>query len=128
MAGRTRTEEVAMPQHDKTTKTLAIRLDEDLHARLSVLAQLGEITVTDAIRQAIETYVETAKSQGNLAARAAGVLEDIERDANARRSAIQSLFGESETAATAEAATEPPAEPSTPPKRSGRRNPGEETR
>jgi len=83
-----------MPSSERTYKTLAIRLDEELHARLSVLAQLDDITITDAIRQAIESYVEAKRSEGNLADRAAGALEEIEREASARRTAIQSLFGE----------------------------------
>lgn len=103
-----------MPNHEQGTKTLAIRLDPELHAQLTVLAQLAEITVTDAIRQAIEAYVQTQRSQGDLAARAAGVLEDIERQASVRRSAIETLFGP-----TAAAEAEPSA------KRPGRRPAGE---
>jgi len=104
-----------MPSSERSYKTLAIRLDEELHARLSVLAQLDDITITDAIRQAIETYVEAKRSEGNLADRAAGALEEIEREASARRSAIQSLFGEA-----AEDAGDPPA----PKGRSSRRGGG----
>jgi predicted DNA-binding protein len=108
MTGRTRTEEVAMPTEDRATKTLAIRLDETLHARLSVLAQLTGLTITDAIRQAIELWVESQRSQADLADKAKSVLSDIEREAATRRSAIESLFGPAE------------AEPSES-KRSGRR-------
>ncbi len=84
-----------MTNPERSVKTLAIRLDEGLHAQLTVLAQLAEMTVTDAIRQAIEAYVEVQRSQGNLAAKAAGALEEIEREATTRRSAIQALFGDS---------------------------------
>ena len=51
-------------------KTLAIRLDDDLHAQLSVVAQLGDLTVTDAIRQAIEQWIERQRSAPELTARA----------------------------------------------------------
>jgi predicted transcriptional regulator len=101
MTGRTRTEEVAMPNHERSVKTLAIRLDEGLHAQLSVLAQLADITVTDAIRQAIEAYVAAQRSQGDLAAKAAGALEEIDREATTRRSAIQALFGDTESSPAA---------------------------
>lgn len=74
-------------------KTLAIRLDDDLHAQLSVIATLGELTITDAIRQAIEQWIETKKSQPELTSRAQSVLDEIERDAAQRRSAIATLFG-----------------------------------
>ena len=51
-------------------KTLAIRLEDDLHAQLTMVAQLGELTITDAIRQAIDQWIETKRSQPELAARA----------------------------------------------------------
>ena len=35
-------------------KTLAIRLEEDQHAQLTMIAQLEQLTVVDAIRQAID--------------------------------------------------------------------------
>jgi predicted transcriptional regulator len=73
-------------------KTLAIRLEDDIHAQLSMLAQLEELTVTDAIRQAIDTYIEGKRSQPELTARAEAVLADIDRDAASRRDAIASLF------------------------------------
>ena len=74
-------------------KTLAIRLEDELHAQLSVLAQLEEHTVTDAIRAAIESYIEAKKAQPQVSARAEAVLADIEREAAARRGAIAALFG-----------------------------------
>jgi predicted transcriptional regulator len=73
-------------------KTLAIRLEDDIHAQLSVLAQLEELTVTDAIRQAIASFVAAKRSNPELTARAEAVLADIERDAASRRDAIASLF------------------------------------
>jgi predicted transcriptional regulator len=73
-------------------KTLAIRLEDDTHAQLSMLAQLEELTVTDAIRQAIDSYIEAKRSQPELTARAEAVLADIDRDAASRRDAIASLF------------------------------------
>jgi hypothetical protein len=74
-------------------KTLAIRLDDDLHAQLSVIATLSELTITDAIRQAIEKWVDEKRSQPELTSRAQLVLDEIERDAAQRRSAIATLFG-----------------------------------
>jgi predicted transcriptional regulator len=85
-------------------KTLAIRLDDDLHAQLSVIATLGELTITDAIRQAIEQWIEQKKSQPELTSRAQSALDEIERDAAQRRSAIATLFGSSREP---EAKTEP---------------------
>ena len=73
-------------------KTLAIRLDDELHARLTMLAKLSGVTVTDAIRTAIDTYVATLAANGELSARAENALADIDREAKAQREAIASLF------------------------------------
>ncbi len=73
-------------------KTLAIRLEDDLHAQLSVLAQLRQSTITDEIRLALEEHLEASKSDPELKNRAQAVLEDIERDAKAREAAIATLF------------------------------------
>ena len=74
-------------------KTLAIRLEEDQHAQLGMIAQLEELTVTDAIRQAIEQWIEARRSNPQLQARAEAVLADIDRDAATRRDAIATLLG-----------------------------------
>jgi predicted DNA-binding protein len=84
-----------------SVKTLAIRLEPELHAQLSLISQLRSSTITDEIRTAIEAHIVLAKTAPELAAQADHVLEDIEREAVARREAIATLFG------TDESATEP---------------------
>ena len=74
-------------------RTLAIRLEEDQHAQLGMIAQLEELTVTDAIRQAIEQWIDARRSNPQLQARAEAVLADIDRDAATRRDAIATLLG-----------------------------------
>ena len=76
-----------------SVKTLAIRLEPDLHAQLSLIAQLRSSTITDEIRTALEAHIVLAKTAPELAAQADSVLEDIEREAVARREAIATLFG-----------------------------------
>lgn len=76
-----------------SVKTLAIRLEPELHARLSVIAQLRGTTISDEIRSALEAHVEATKAAPELAARGQAVLEEIEHDAAVRREAIASLFG-----------------------------------
>lgn len=83
-----------------SVKTLAIRLEPDLHAQLSLIAQLRESTITDEIRTAIEAHIALTKAAPELAARADSVLEDIEREATARREAIATLFGTADQPAT----------------------------
>ncbi len=77
-------------------KTLAIRLEPDLHAQLSLIAQLKSSTITDEIRTAIEAHIKATKSAPELASKADAALEDIEREAASRREAIATLFGSTE--------------------------------
>ncbi len=78
-------------------KTLAIRLEEEQHAQLGMIAKLEELTVTDAIRQAIDQWIESKRSNPELQARAEAVLADIEQEAATRRGAITALLQGSET-------------------------------
>lgn len=82
-------------------KTLAIRLEPDLHQQLSLIAQLQDSTITDEIRTAIEHHIAALKARPEIAAKADSVLADIERDAAARRNAIATLFGETTPAESA---------------------------
>ncbi|SHH31144.1 hypothetical protein SAMN05443575_3684 [Jatrophihabitans endophyticus] len=77
-------------------KTLAIRLEPELHAQLSLVAQLRSSTITDEIRAAIESHIAAVKTAPELAGKADDVLAEIERDAAARREAIATLFGSGE--------------------------------
>jgi predicted transcriptional regulator len=77
-------------------KTLAIKLEDDTHAQLTILAQLEEMPVSDALKQAVDGYITSKRSQPELKARLESVLADIERDAATRREAITSLFSEEE--------------------------------
>lgn len=96
-------------------KTLAVRLEPELHAQLSVLAQLEDTTVTDFIRTAVSERIERLKAQPEIAAKADTVLAEIEADAASRRSAIAGLFG-SEEVAEAKTAASPRRSRRTPPK------------
>lgn len=75
-------------------KTLAIRLEDDQHAQLSMIAQLEDLTMIDAIRQAIDQWIEERRNQPGLQERAAAVLADIEHEAATRRGALAALLGE----------------------------------
>jgi hypothetical protein len=73
-------------------KTLAIRLEEEQHAQLAMIAQLEELTVTDAIRQAIDQWVESRRSNPELQQRAEAILADIDREAATRRGAVAAFI------------------------------------
>lgn len=74
-------------------KTLAIRLDDDLHARLTIVAKLAEVSITDAIRQAVETQIQTMSSDPALLAKADALRQEIDREAEEQRGALAQLFG-----------------------------------
>ena len=76
-------------------KTLAIRLDDELHAQLSVLAQLSGTSLTDEIRQALEAHLKAKRDNPELTERAKAVSEEIEHEAQVRQAAITTLFGSS---------------------------------
>lgn len=80
-------------------KTLAIRLEDEQHARLTILARIREVSVTDAIRVAIEAHITALSQDPEVSARAEALAAEIERDANEQRAALQSLIGGTTSAA-----------------------------
>lgn len=76
-------------------KTLAIRLEDGLHAQMSVIAQIDGTSITEEIRQAIEAHINAKKAQPELTAKADAILAELEREATDRRTAINALFTES---------------------------------
>lgn len=91
-------------------KTMAIRLEDELHAQLTALSQLEGLSITDVIRASIEGHLLAKRSAPELATRADEVLASIDAEAAERRNAIAALFGDSEPDT---AKTEPePAKPS----------------
>lgn len=79
-------------------KTLGIKLPDQLHSQFSLVAQLDGLSLTDAILRAVQQYVESKQNEPDFAARAATAMEEIEREAAARRGAIQALFGTNDPA------------------------------
>lgn len=69
-------------------RTLAVRITDGLRAQLDVFAQLNDRTVTEEIRLALESWVETSKSDPKVLERA-----EIEREAKTKQSAIEAIFG-----------------------------------
>jgi hypothetical protein len=75
-------------------KTMAIRVEDELHAQFVILAQLDGVPLTEELRLALEAHVAGRRSQSGFAEKAQAVLAEIDRDAKARREAIQALFAE----------------------------------
>ena len=86
----------------KQYKTLGIRVDNELHARLSFISQLRESTLQGEIVQAIRDRVEAAQSDPELIAKATEVRAQIEAEAKARQAAIAGMFGSAAVAMTIE--------------------------
>lgn len=81
-------------------KTLGVKLPDALHAQFALVAQLDGISLGDAVLRAVEHYVQAKRAEGDFAERARQALEEIEREAAARRGAIEGLFGGSDIAAS----------------------------
>ena len=86
-------------------KTLGVKLPDGLHAQFALVAQLNELSLNDAVLTAVQEYVDRNRAESDFAQRAAAVVAEIEREAAARRGAIQALFG-AETNTGAEASGE----------------------
>lgn len=81
-------------------KTVALKVDDELHAQLMAVAQLEGITATELIRDAVVNHLKAKQEDGSLAARAQAVLEDIEREAASKRDAISAMFGNTKVTPT----------------------------
>jgi predicted transcriptional regulator len=75
---------------------MALRLDDELHAQLTVLAQLSGGSLIEIIRNAIDAYLEARRNDPALAAQADSVLADIDAAARTRRDAIANLFAKAD--------------------------------
>ena len=98
--------EPAAPEQQRF-KTLGVRIEEGLHARLSFIAQLNGNTLADEIKGSIEARVRAAQQDPDLVARAEAVRAELQREAEARREAIAGFFGQT-------ALTEPVEQPAVP--------------
>lgn len=88
-------------------KTLAVRVEESLHAQLRFIAQLSGTTITEEIRRAIEQRITAAQDDPELIARAQQAREEIEREAAARSAAIAGFIGSSAVTGAAGQAPKP---------------------
>lgn len=75
-------------------KTMAIRVEDELHAQFVILAQLDGVPLTEELRLALEGHMAARRSEPGFAEKARAVLEEIDREAAARRGAISALFAE----------------------------------
>ena len=74
-------------------KTVAIKIDDELHAQLMAIASLEGVTATEIIRDGVVAHLQAKQADGSLAAKAQAVLDDIDREAQLKREAIANMFG-----------------------------------
>ena len=87
-------------EQEQHLKTIAVRVEEGLHAQLRFIAQLNGSSITEEIRRAIETRIATAQEDPDLVARAEQARDEIEREAAARAAAIAGFLGKPAVSAT----------------------------
>ncbi|RDI54022.1 hypothetical protein [Nocardia mexicana] len=106
---------MSQPDNDSIRKTMAIRVDPDIHAELSLIAQLRGNTLADEHLQAVLKHIERAREETDLAERAEEAIAEIEREAAIRRDAINRLRNRPAATPTpgaeADSSAEPPASP-----------------
>ena len=72
--------------------TLAIRIDTARHAQLTWIAELRGTSLKAECFKAVDAYIEAAKNDPDLMARANAARAAIEEEARARQAAIDNLF------------------------------------
>ncbi|GAB6987864.1 hypothetical protein [Nocardioides pyridinolyticus] len=102
-APRTTGPREAIPDTEQRQKTLAVRIDEDMHAQLRFIAQLNDRNVTEEIRAAIQDRIAAAQTDPALIERADQVRQEIEREAAARSAAIAGFLGKPAVAGAVDA-------------------------
>lgn len=78
-------------------KPLAVRLPDELRAQLDLIAGLDQISLAEAARIAIEDSITRRRESGELATRAQAALELVDREAAARRDALNALIAPAAT-------------------------------
>jgi DNA invertase Pin-like site-specific DNA recombinase len=75
-------------------KTFAIRVPDELHAQFALVSMLEGLSLNDTGVLAIQELVDRKRADGDFNARATAALAEIEREAEARRTAIQALLSD----------------------------------
>jgi len=73
-------------------KTLAVKLEEDVHARLTVLAKLSNTSLGELLKLAAEKFAAEAGTSPEFKAKAEQMLRTADREARERKAAIEALL------------------------------------
>lgn len=83
---------MSTPEGSGKEITLAIRIDTARHAQLTWIAELRRTSLKAECFKAVDAYIEAAKQDPELMAKATAAREAIEAEAKARQAAIDNLF------------------------------------
>lgn len=73
-------------------RTIAIRVEDELHEVLTLLAKLGGRPLVEEVREAIDAHIARKRSETDLTAQAEAALEEIDKETATRRKAIHALL------------------------------------
>lgn len=73
-------------------RTIAIRVEDELHTQLTLLAQLSGRPLVEEIREAIDEHIARKGSDVDLTAQAEAALAEIDRSTASRKQAIEALL------------------------------------
>lgn len=83
----------ASVEQEQRFRTVAVRVDETVHAQLSFIADLAGTSLSEEVRRAIEGRIASAQGDPALIERTQQAREQIEREAAARSAAIAGFMG-----------------------------------
>jgi hypothetical protein len=66
------------PKGNDVQRTLAVRVSPDYHAQLSMVAQVDEMSLTDLMMKALDTYMASRRKSEDFKAKVQKALEDAE--------------------------------------------------
>lgn len=92
--------ELGATEQEQRFRTVAVRVEEAVHAQLSFIADLAGTSLSEEVRRAIDTRIASAQDDPTLIERAQTVRQAIEREAAARSAAIAGFMGQRATAAS----------------------------
>ncbi|MFT4263163.1 MAG: hypothetical protein QM572_07270 [Nocardioides sp.] len=80
-------------EQEQRFRTVAVRVEDTVHAQLSFIADLAGTSLSEEVRRAIEGRIASAQEDPALIERAQQAREQIEREAAARAAAIAGFMG-----------------------------------
>ena len=78
-------------------RTVAVRVSDELHSQLTLLAKLSQRPLVEEVLEAINEHLARRLSEVDLREEVEKALAQIDAEAGTRRKAIQSLLGDAKS-------------------------------